>query len=146
MTQETIPFEFSLANTNPDSMLGLEVRLDGDIIYRNEHVSTPERFKKMIDDSDGSHVLEIELFGKKPEHTKVDSDGNILDDAVLQLSNITMDEIDCNIVMLQQATYTHNFNGTKDEVQEKFYGTLGCNGVVRLEFNTPIYLWFLENM
>jgi len=44
------------------------------------------------------------------------------------------------------ATYTHDFNGTKELTQEKFYGVMGCNGTVSLKFATPIYLWLLENM
>jgi hypothetical protein len=142
----TIPFEFSLSNTNPDATLGLELRLDGEVIYRNEHVSTPERLKKFISDDDGEHVLEIEMFGKKPEHTKVDEAGNITDDSVLELFDMKIDDIDIKNIVYENAVYTHDFNGTKEKTDTKFYGTLGCNGIVRLEFTTPIYIWFLEKM
>jgi hypothetical protein len=49
-------------------------------------------------------------------------------------------------MITQQATYTHNFNGAGAETQEKFYGEIGCNGIVSLKFSTPIYLWLLEHM
>lgn len=146
MSQEKVPFEFSLASTNPDAQLGFEVRLDGVSIYRNEHVATPERFQKFIDDTDGKHVLEFELFGKQVKDTIVDETGKIIEDAVLELSNITLDEIDIKIVMYDNAEYTHNFNGTGETVTQKFFGSMGCNGIVRLEFTTPVYLWFLEKM
>jgi hypothetical protein len=67
-------------------------------------------------------------------------------DAVLTIKDLAFDEIKLGHMLTELATYTHNFNGTKEPVQEKFYGAMGCNGTVSLKFAAPVYLWLLENM
>jgi hypothetical protein len=67
-------------------------------------------------------------------------------DARLKISDIEFDGIELDYMVTQQATYTHNFNGTGPETQENFYGEIGCNGTVSLKFSTPMYLWLLEHM
>jgi hypothetical protein len=47
---------------------------------------------------------------------------------------------------IDQLVYEHNANGTGPLVQDKFYGEMGCNGTVTLEFSSPTYLWLLEQM
>jgi hypothetical protein len=49
-------------------------------------------------------------------------------------------------MVTEQAVYTHDFNGTQQEIQDEFYSEMGCNGTVSLKFSTPIYLWLLEHM
>ena len=49
-------------------------------------------------------------------------------------------------MLVEQAVYTHDFNGTQPEIEDTFFGEMGCNGTVSLRFTTPIYLWLLENM
>ena len=49
-------------------------------------------------------------------------------------------------MFVEQAVYTHDFNGTSKATENKFYGELGCNGTVSLKFSTPMYLWLLEHM
>jgi hypothetical protein len=61
------------------------------------------------------------------------------------ITDLSFDEILLAQIFVDKATYTHNFNGTGEETQEKFYGELGCNGTISLKFTTPIYLWILEN-
>jgi hypothetical protein len=46
----------------------------------------------------------------------------------------------------EKCVYTHNFNDTQPEIQDTFHGIAGCNGTISLQFNTPVYLWLLENM
>ena len=83
---------------------------------------------------------------KTTEHTKIDEQGNIITDACLTVSNLAFDEIELKQIFINQAVYTHDFNGTQTEIQDKFYGNMGCNGTVTLKFATPIYLWLLEHM
>ena len=37
-------------------------------------------------------------------------------------------------------------NGTQESVDDDFFGTMGCNGTVRLKFSSPVYLWLLETV
>ena len=86
------------------------------------------------------------MKNKTTEHTKIDEQGNIVSDACLTITNLAFDEIELKQIVVDKAVYTHDFNGTQPETQEKFYGAMGCNGTVSLQFSTPMYLWLLENM
>jgi hypothetical protein len=83
---------------------------------------------------------------KTTEHTKIDEQGAIVSDACLTVSNLAFDEIELKQIFIDHAVYTHNFNGTQTEIQDKFYGEMGCNGTVSFKFTTPICLWLLEHM
>jgi hypothetical protein len=54
--------------------------------------------------------------------------------------------LDVNQLFLDKCVYTHNFNGTRPEITDTFFGIAGCNGTISFSFSTPIYLWLLENM
>jgi hypothetical protein len=103
-------------------------------------------FEHELSDDDGEHELRIVLQGKLPEHTKIDEQGNIISDATLQISNVTIDDLDVNTVFQSNSVYTHDFNGTQPEIKDTFHGIAGCNGTISFEFSTPVYLWLLENM
>ena len=99
-----------------------------------------------LDEADGEHVLRITLKNKLPAHTEIDELEQIVSDAMITVSNIAFDEIDCTQIVSEQAVYRHNLNGTGPEIEDRFFADLGCNGTVKLKFSTPIYLWLLENM
>jgi hypothetical protein len=85
------------------------------------------------------------MANKMLDHTRVDSDGNIVADSRLTVSDLEFDEILLDQLFFDLATYTHSTNGLGPETQNKFYGEMGCNGTVELKFTTPVYLWLLEN-
>ena len=125
----------------------MRVSIDHDVIYESVHVRDPAEIQySLSDDDDGRHELTFELFGKLPEHTILDKDGNIVSDAMITISNIEIDKIDINQIVQFQAVYNHDFNGTQAPKEDKFYGDMGCNGQLKLKFTTPFYLWLLENM
>jgi hypothetical protein len=85
------------------------------------------------------------MANKMTDHTQVDSNGNIVADSRLTVSDLEFDEILLDQLFFDLATYTHSTNGLSPETQNKFYGEMGCNGTVELKFTTPVYLWLLEN-
>jgi hypothetical protein len=115
-------------------------------VFDQDHVTQPVEIAHEVSDDDGEHVLRITLKNKLPEHTQVDDQGKILSDALLNVSGISFDEIDCTHIMQELSVYHHNLNGTAPKVQDRFFGDMGCNGTVELRFTTPVYLWLLENM
>lgn len=141
-----IPISFDVDTSDSAVPLGLAVRFDGAEVFNSAHITQQTSINIECSDDDGDHVLEIELYGKLPEHTKIDETGEIVQDAVIKLTNLSLDGIDIAKIFTDVAKYTHNFNGHSDTVTERCYDTLGCNGIVRLEFTTPVYLWLLENM
>jgi len=143
---DQINLSFKVTNTDYSIPLGLKVSLDHIVIYENAHVSSELQIQHAMSDDDGAHELTFELFGKLPDHTRIDDAGNIVSDAVLDISDIEIDGIDINYLYQQSSVYHHDYNGTKPALEDKFFGCLGCNGTVRFRFTTPIYIWLLENM
>lgn len=143
---DTINFCCSIAPTNPDVPLGLEIWIDDQKLFDQAHVQESHKFSTDLSDNDGEHELRLVLKNKLSEHTLVDADNNIISDARISVSNIEFDGIALNQLVPDLAEYQHNFNGTGELSVHKFYGELGCNGTVTLKFTTPIYLWLLEHM
>lgn len=188
--------KLSLEASAPGGHIGLQIRLDNQIIF-NSHDSLNKKLieYKFADSPEITHVLEIEMTGKRPSDTRLDSDGmqigeidekNLIEslnkelancemflkdrkyneaqrllkneiaskmydltqmsDKSITIENIAFDDIELGQLVIDLATYTHNFNGSQDTIEDQFFGSMGCNGIVRIEFSSPVYLWMLENM
>lgn len=155
---DTIKLKFDVGTTNAECKLGVKVTLDSNVIYDNTHVTTTDHIAHDIDDQDAEHELIIELYGKLPQHTKIDEAGNIVKDALITVENFQIDDIDISSMLTDFPNalykdvpthiiqYYHDFNGTQPATINPFHGAMGCNGTVTLKFTTPVYLWLLENM
>ena len=124
----------------------MEIWFDHKCVFDQVHVQESHTVSYEFNDDDGDHELKFVLKNKQLEHTTVDSDGKIISDAVLTINNISFEDIACQYLTTKLAEYQHNFNGTGAATQQKFYGSMGCNGTVTLKFSTPIYIWLLENL
>ena len=142
----TVSITFEINTTDPNAQLGFEAWVDDEKFIDINHVPGKQLIKIDMSDYDSDHELRLVLKNKVEAHTKIDIDGNIISDATLTIANLAFDEIKLGHMVAELATYSHNFNGTKEQTQDKFYGEMGCNGTVSLKFATPIYLWLLENM
>jgi hypothetical protein len=143
---DTIKFRCDLSTSNSAVPLGFEVLFDGKSVFKTDHVKESCQVTFDINDDESSHKLQFVMTGKTQEHTSVDEQGNITSDALLKISNVSVDDIDITLLLNDQSKYSHNFNGSQTEIEEKFYDNMGCNGTVTFEFTTPFYLWLLENM
>jgi hypothetical protein len=142
----TISITFELNTSNDQAELGFEAWVNDEKFVDINHVQGQQLIKIDMSDTECEHELRLILKNKMETHTKIDDNGAIVSDATLTISDLAFDEIKLGHMVTKLATYTHDFNGTKELTQEQFYGEMGCNGVVRLKFTTPIYLWLLENM
>jgi hypothetical protein len=143
----TSKLKFNIVPSNPNTPVGVEVWVNQQCILNQDQCSESFTVDHDFDDTvEQQHVLKIVLKNKTIEHTRVDDQGTIVSDSVLEIKNFTMDEIDIDQVVREQAVYNHNFNDTGIETTDPFYNTVGCNGTVTLEFSTPVYLWLLEKM
>ena len=112
----------------------------------NEKVIT---FEKEL--SEGEHVLKIRLLEKKPKHTIVDENNNILSDQILNIKQIEIDEIELDYLFYslgkyhKQTGFGKNLEFDENPLPEP-YKNLGYNGEWRLTFSVPTYIWFLENL
>lgn len=145
MTKENLtPFRCQINTTDPTVPLGLRVTLNDQVIFDQAHIKENILFEYLIPDGDQQYVLIFEMSGKMHEHTVINSAGEITKDALLTLTNFSIDDID--LTNIKTFEYQHDFNGTGELATHKFYSELGCNGQVIIKFSTPIYLWLLENM
>jgi hypothetical protein len=142
----TTTISFTLDTTDPDASLGFEAWVNDQKFFDSNHVQARQPIVIEITDDDGEHELRFVLKNKTSDHTQVDETGNIIADARLIVTDLAFDEIQLGHMVTEQAVYTHDFNGTRQLTQDKFYNEMGCNGTVSLKFSTPIYLWLLEQM
>jgi len=134
-----------ISNTDPESAVGLEIWLNAELIYNSEHVSDPVDFEYQLNDDKEYRELRFVMKNKTQDHTHVDADGNITKDCCISIENLAFDGVDdWQWLFWDQAVYEHDFNGTQSVTKSKFYGMMGCNGVVSVKFFTPIYLWLIE--
>ena len=144
----TMAISFVLGTTDTKVPLGFEAWIDQTKFFDSDHVQGLQTVTMQIDDNDDEqHRLRLIMKNKLPEHTQVDTDGNIVADARLIITDLSFDGIALGHMFVEQSEYHHDRNGTAETaVLEKFYGEMGCNGTVSLEFATPVYLWLLEHM
>ena len=96
-------------------------------------------------DDVGTHLLEIELSNKTLAHTQINSAGNIISDVRIIVDGIKFLGVNINELVWRRMEYHHDFNGTRAQITDSFHGEMGCNGIVRLSFDSPTYIWLLEN-
>lgn len=142
----SISFSCDVCSSDPLIPLGFEVWIDDVKQVDIEHLKEATAISAEITDDEGEHELRLVLKNKTANDTKIDEQGNIISDAVLDITNVCFDGIPLGHMFSVQSQYNHDYNGTGQPVQEKFYGHMGCNGAVTLKFSTPIYLWLLEHM
>jgi len=136
----------TISTTDATADLGVEILLDHKSVFSVDHVKQDTKFScEVNDEDDGDHCIQFVLKNKKPEHTQLDAQGNIVQDARLIIKDVAFDEIVLGQTFIDNTVYSHDFNGTQETVQERFYGEMGCNGSVALEFTSPVYIWLLEN-
>ena len=143
---ETAQISFELSTSDASVPLAFEAWINDQCVFKTDHVTETQTISFEVPDDDAEHSLRLVMSGKTHEHTRVDDAGNITQDARLSIANVQFDEIELGQVFVDRAVYTHNFNGSGESVDDKFFGEMGCNGTVELKFSSPIYIWLLESM
>jgi hypothetical protein len=136
----------SIDSSDQKIPLGTEVWIDHTCVVNVEHVDRVICFSHQLPDDDGEHELRIVMKHKTADHTDVDDSGEIVRDAVLSISDIKFNDIELGYTFLEKTVYTHDFNGSGNSIDDRFFGNMGCNGTLSLKFSTPVHLWMLDNM
>jgi hypothetical protein len=143
---DTIKISLDVVNRSQHHNLGIELWIDKQKFFDNSISPGKHHIVHDFQAADGEHVLRAVLKNKTTEHTRVDQSGNIIEDALIHLGNIMLDEINVTQLVYQLSQYVHDGNGHETIAVHPFYGDMGCNGRVQLSFQSPVYLWLLENM
>lgn len=134
------------ANGNSQDVV-LEIYLNQSKIFNTTADNQIHTVCLDISEDPADHVLTVKMNGKNRTHTVVDSNGSIVQDVYFEISRLEFDGLDMkDFYCLGKQCYTHSFNSARPEILDEFYGAMGCNGVVNLEFSTPIYLWMYHNL
>lgn len=142
----SVKMSCKIDTTDATAALGLEIWLDDQQIFNCDHVVQPMTFEHEFDDQEKSHQIRWILKNKTFEHTKLNEQGEVVSSACVTVDQIEFENINVDKLLWEKAVYTHDFNGGGPVTTENFYGVLGCNGTVSLDFSTPLYLWLLENI
>jgi hypothetical protein len=137
--------ELELAATSDCTDISIAVYFN-DLLLSNSTASlTPQTIIYEIDDTPNNHALSIIMTGKNHTHTIVGQDEKIVEDTCFKINKLEFDELDMTEIFCQgKQCYTHSFNSDGPELLDEFYGIIGCNGTVKIEFSTPVYLWLLD--
>lgn len=120
----------------------LSVLCNGKTLQTGHADTQPWKISFDLFETPGNHVLELEMSGKHSEHTQTNDDGEITDDVFFTISRLDFEELDMREIFCQgRLCYEHNFNGSQPYQMDEFYGIIGCNGKVSLEFSMPFFLW-----
>lgn len=99
-----------------------------------------------IDDYSGlSHRLTVHLEHKLPEHTVQNELGDIIQDRVITIESFEIDGLDFTPILYRRARYQHDHNGYGPLENSPLVGSMGWNGVVTLDFSSPIYVWLIRH-
>tara|TARA_R110001592_G_scaffold277920_1_gene545152 strand:- start:1066 stop:1512 length:447 start_codon:yes stop_codon:yes gene_type:complete len=97
-------------------------------------------------DAKTEQCIKISMRGKTATHTKIDEEQNIVSDIYAMVHKIVIDEIEVTELYTQgNKCYYHigsNSNKNGPILTDEFYGYIGINGDVLLNFYTPLWHWF----
>jgi hypothetical protein len=115
-----------------------------------------EYFEFDAEVNEGNCFLVIELKNKTKFDTVLDIHGNIVEDLLLNIDSVEIDEIDLGSLLWTASDYRPDYpavhkakmqaQGIELEESVKNCVNLGWNGKWMLPFQSPFYIWLLENI
>jgi hypothetical protein len=131
------PCEFTcdIENHSDHEDMAIEIWIDDHLKYQDQIPKGIFKPQFSYEWNEGkARRLKIVMKGKTFDHG----------DAELHLHNIKFDGVDFDLLVYENAVYFHSYNSDKPYDEHRFYGHLGCNGEVVLEYKDPIYTWYYE--
>jgi hypothetical protein len=140
---ETVDIKINISSTNwGDRYPGARVYINETLIHEGL-IEDPTEMSWSGDLADGDHKIVIEMYGKIPGDTVMDGD-TIVNDVVLNIDSIAIDEIELDQLLWSNSEYFPKDENAPESMIECV--NLGWNGRWELNFSSPVYLWFLENL
>jgi hypothetical protein len=157
MEKENLHFRIGLSGTG-DKLPEFKISVGGKEYIHGTLASndTVEYFEFDAEIEEGAHSLDIAFLNKTVYDTKLDANGNIVKDLLLNIDSIEIDEIDIGSLKWTASNYTPLYpesykqhvlrTGQEIETELKNCVNLGWNGTWSLPFTSPFYIWLLENI
>jgi hypothetical protein len=128
------------------SDISIQLLVDGikhDLFYFDD---CPHTLKFNLSNDPSTHRIQLLMSGKNHSHTKVDNNSAILSDIYAIIESIKIDQIEVKELFCNGLPcYVHNNNNHTADILDQFYGFIGCNGTISMDFYTPINQWFIEH-
>lgn len=144
---DSVRISLDVVNTSRDHNMSIELWIDRIKFFDSEISPGQHHIMHEALLEDGKHIFRLVLKNKTAQHTTIDAQGNIIADSTVRVQSFKLDDIDILQMLVQLGEYVHDGNGSEETVSvHKFFGEMGCNGHAQLSFESPVYLWLLENM
>jgi hypothetical protein len=157
MEKENLHFRIGLSGTG-EKLPEFKISVGGtEYVHSTLSVThAVEYFEFNAEIIEGAHSLDIAFLNKKVQDTRLDIDGNIVEDLLLNIDSIEIDEIDIGNLKWTASVYTPLYPesykqhvlsaGQQISNEVKNCVNLGWNGTWSLPFTSPVYIWLLENI
>lgn len=159
MSKEVLHFKIGLSGSSDKKFPAFNI-LVNETNYVSKTLSSPanqiEYFEFDAEVSEGDCKLILEFTNKTAYDTILDSNGNIIDDLLLNIESIEIDEIDLGSLIWTASDYRPDYpkkyQYLKKEAGEELPESvsncvnLGWNGKWILPFQSPFYIWLLQNI
>ena len=159
MGTEKLKFKLELYATMWNRAPHVEILLDDESMFKGDITGTeqnPNKIEFLKDLDEGKdYNLTIRRSGKGNNDTVVNEKGDILKDQMLHIKSIEIDEIDIG-ALVYEGVYTPEYpepwatqqREAGNELQSSFKNVtkMGHNGEWKFTFNSPFYMWLLENL
>jgi len=155
MDKETLHFKVGLSGSSEKKQPKFLIAIDGNIVQEGTLSQAPgvtEYFEFDVSLTEELHELQISLLNKDSADTVQDSNGGIIGDMLLNIDSIEIDEIDLGSLLWSVSIYNPIYpESYLDQDQKSVKDIVGCvtlgwNGTWRLPFQSPFYIWLLENL
>ena len=159
MATEKLKFKLELHATMWDRPPHAEILIDEHSYFKGdisgtEHKPDVIEFEHEFTEGEKCGLI-IKRSGKDKNQTVVNDKGDLLKDQLLHVKSIEIDEIDLG-ALVYEAVYTPQYPETwatqqraaGTELPESFKNvtSIGHNGTWRFKFESPFYMWLLENL
>jgi hypothetical protein len=159
MQTERLKFKLELYATYWDKPPVAEILINGELQYQSKITDTEKEptvieFEKELTEGE-KYTLTISRSGKDTKQTVVNAEGGIEKDQLLHIKLIEIDEIDIG-ALVYEGVYTPKYpepwysqQVSADNTPEKSFKNvtvMGHNGTWTLAFESPFYMWLLENL
>ena len=157
---EKLKFKVGLSGSHPDKQPAFRICINGnEKVYGDlsASVNDTEYFEFEADLAEGKNTLDIMLFNKKFGDTQLDENGNIINDLLLNIDSVEIEDIDLGSLKWTLSEYFPDYpppyvrshmseNKSAPAEVVKNCVNLGWNGKWSLTFESPFYVWLLENL
>jgi len=152
MSTETINFKIGLSGTGSEHQCHFKIFIDDKELINELSSPSTKLYSFDTELTSGIHKLKIQLLDKSSIHTTKDELDNVSESYMLNIDSISIDDIDLGQLKWDMGKYYPIYPEEYNDLEQKKQAeidkcvNLGWNGTWELTFESPFYIWLLENI